>query len=336
MRKTLIALIMTGVGAVTTIGQAFAADKKPNVPKEAAGFVETPPKKETPKPAEKKPPAPVPLPAGVKAIRDVEYAKVGEKSLLLDIYAPEAPKGPLPLIVWIHGGAWRGGWKENPYGLRLTEKGYILASINYRLSPEAVFPAQIEDCKGAIRFLRAHAKKYSIDADHIGVAGDSAGGHLAALLGASGGDKELEGDVGGNSTVSSRVQCVVDFFGPSDMMKFKGQPVWPKIDQPQSPLCQLFGGLLADKQDLVAKANPITHITKDCPPFLVAHGNRDGTVPFNQSELLVAALKKAGVDVTFEVAQNADHGLHWPPFDRVHPIVDAFFDKHLKPAAPKK
>jgi len=166
-------------------------------------------------------PKPQDPPEAVTAVRDVEYAAVGNKHLLLDIYTPTASQEKLPLVVWIHGGAWRAGSKENPRALGLARRGYAVASINYRLSQAAIFPAQIEDCKAAIRFLRANAAKYSIDGDHVGAWGDSAGGHLAALLGTSGDVKELEGTVGDNLTVSSRVQCVVDYYGPSDMLQFK-------------------------------------------------------------------------------------------------------------------
>ncbi len=291
-----------------------------------------------PTPNAVRPPSPPPpkVPDGVVAIRDVEYAKVGDKSLLLDIYKPAVPAGKLPLVVWIHGGAWRGGSKNFCPQLHLTERGYIVASIDYRLSQEAIFPAQIEDCKAAIRFLRANAAKYSINPDRIGVAGDSAGGHLVALLGASNSVKDVEGKVGNNLNTSSAVQCVVDFYGPTDMMKFKGQPVWPKTDDPKSPLCQLIGGPLAEKQELVAKANPITYVSKNAPPFLIIHGNADNTVPFNQSELLVAALKQAGTDVTFEVVKNGGHGFNAEQSQRLKPIVEAFFEKNLKsPVSPQ-
>ena len=279
------------------------------------------------------------LPDGVKVLRDVEYAKVGNRSLIMDIFTPTAASGKMPVIVWIYGCAWRGEWRRdaslpgmNTVGA-LVGRGYTFVNITHRLSSEAVFPAQIEDCKAAIRFLRSNAAKYSLDADHIGVWGGSSGGHLSALLGTSGGAKDLEGQVGDNLGVSSRVQCVVDYFGPSDMNKFKGQPVWPKVDDLKSPLCLLVGGLLADKQDLVTKANPITYITKNCPPFFVAHGDKDNSVPFNQSELLVDALKKAGVDVTFEPVKGGGHGFNPEQNRRLDPLVNAFLDKHLKGAA---
>jgi len=294
---------------------------------------------EAAKPGPKGPPE-AKLPEGVNVLRGVEYAKVGDRSLQLDIYTPTERQGKLPLVVWIHGGAWRGGWRGHGPGFNAIGKvvphGYVMASISHRFSQDAVFPAQIEDCRAAIRFLRANAAKYSVDGDHIGVWGESSGGHLAALLGTSGGVKDLEGEVGDNLGVSSRVQAVVDYCGPSDFMKFAGHPTWVKVDDPKSPVCQLVGGLLADKKDLVAKANPITYITKDTPPFLIAHGDKDNAVPFNQSELLADALKKAGVDVTFEVIQGGGHNFGGAQYERLVPIVMAFFDKHLKGAGATK
>jgi len=273
------------------------------------------------------------LPNDAKLLFDVQYAKVGGKGLLLDLYLPGRAKGPLPLVVWIHGGAWSAGSKENCPAVGLVGQGYAVASINYRLSQEAIFPAQIEDCKAAIRHLRANAARHSIDPNHIGVWGASAGGHLVALLGTSGDVKELEGAVGDNLAASSRVQCVVDYFGPTDFMQFKDKPTWVKVNQPNSPLARLVGGLLDEKKDLVAKANPITFISTDDPPFLVVHGDKDNTVPINQSELLVAALKDAGVEVTFEVVKGAGHGFNATQSETLKSIVTAFFDRHLKVAA---
>lgn len=273
------------------------------------------------------------VPRDAKVSRDLQYAKVGDKSLLLDLYLPGQAKGPLPLVVWIHGGAWSAGSKNGCPAVWLVGRGYAVASINYRLSQEAIFPAQIEDCKAAIRYLRASAAKYSIDGDHVGVWGSSAGGHLVALLGTSGDVKELEGQVGDNLTVSSRVQCAVDYYGPTDFMKFKDQPTWVKVNQANSPLVKLVGGLLEENKDLVAKANPITFVSRDDPPFLIAHGDKDNTVPINQSELLFAALKKAGVDVTFEVVKGAGHGFNGAQSETLNSIVTSFFDKHLKGAA---
>ena len=147
------------------------------------------------------------------AQRDLVYARAGAKDLLLDLYLPEGAPRPLPLVVWIHGGGWRNGAKEQTPARRLVERGYAVASINYRLSGEAIFPAQIHDCKAAVRWLRANAAKYGLDAGRVAAWGSSAGGHLVALLGTSGGIMELEGGLG-NADQSSRVQAVVDFFGP--------------------------------------------------------------------------------------------------------------------------
>ncbi|NIA21582.1 MAG: alpha/beta hydrolase fold domain-containing protein [Anaerolineaceae bacterium] len=157
------------------------------------------------------------VPEGVKAFGDLEYAKVGERPLLLDLYVPEKAEGPLPLVVWVHGGGWRAGNKRFCRALPMTRRGYAVASIGYRLSGEAPMPAQIYDCKAAVRWLRAKAGKYNIDPKRIGAWGASAGGHLVALMGTSGGLKDLEGDLG-NADQSSRVQAVCDFFGPSDLI----------------------------------------------------------------------------------------------------------------------
>jgi len=266
------------------------------------------------------------IPAGVKIERDIEYVPSGGKSRSLDIYVPEKAEGKLPLIVWIHGGAWKGGDKGNCPAMRFLSKGYVVASINYRLSQEAVFPAQIEDCKAAIRWLRANADKYHIDPNCIGVWGSSAGGHLVALLGTSGDVKELEGKEG-NLDRSSRVQAVCDFFGPTDFTKMSAFPTKMEHDAANSPESQLIGGPIQENKDKAARADPITYVTKDDPPFLIMHGDKDPLVPHNQSELLHEALKKAGVDVTFHTVPGAGHGFGGREVDEK---VNAFFDRVLK------
>jgi acetyl esterase/lipase len=256
---------------------------------------------------------------------DLEYVAGGHARHKLDLYLPKSEK-PLPVVVWIHGGAWLQGDKRNPPAMFLLEKGYAVASINYRLSQHAVFPAQIEDCKAAIRFLRANAKKYNLDGDRIGVWGSSAGGHLVALLGTTGDVEELEGK-GGNADQSSRVQAVVDFFGPTDFAAMGGSH-----DKADSPESKLVGGAVPQSKEKVAKANPIAYVTKNDPPFLILHGDKDTAVPFNQSELLHEALKKAGVDSTFVPMKGSGHG--GPAFQNAETktMVQDFLDKHLKPA----
>jgi acetyl esterase/lipase len=268
------------------------------------------------------------VPAGVKAHRDLEYVPGGHERQKLDLYVPEKADGPLPVIVWIHGGAWRAGSKDRCVSLPMTTKGYAAASVGYRLSQHATFPAQIEDCKAAIRYLRANAKKYNLDPDRIGVWGGSAGGHLVALLGTSGDVKDVEGNLGSNDQ-SSRVQAVCDWFGPADFTRFEGGAA----ASPNNPLALLLGGPVNEKKDLAAKASPVTFASKDDPPFLIIHGDQDPTVPLKQSELLEAALKKAGVDVTLVVLKGAKHG--GPEFSTPESMkqIQDFFDKHLKKAA---
>lgn len=273
------------------------------------------------------------VPDGVTAHRDLEYASAGEKKLLLDVYTPNSDAdddGPLPLIVWIHGGAWRAGNKRHCPALPYTTKGYVAASVSYRLSQEAIFPAQIEDCKAAIRWLRANAEKYRIDPDRIGVWGSSAGGHLVAMLGTSGDVKELETQHG-NLDQSSRVQAVCDFFGPTDFLRMDADslPGGPIVhDDPKSPESQLIGAPIQDNPDKVAKANPITYVTRDDPPFLIVHGNKDPLVPWQQSKYLYDAMLKVGhKDVKFEVIDGAKHGFRGS--ERVAKLVESFFAKEL-------
>ena len=268
------------------------------------------------------------LPAGVKFLPDLQYVEGGHERNRLDLYLPEKAEGRLPLVVWIHGGAWWAGSKDGCPAVYLTTKGYAVASINYRLSQHAVFPAQIEDCKAAIRWLRANAAKYHIDADHIGVWGSSAGGHLVAMLGTTGNVKEMEG-TGGNLDQSSRVQCVVDWFGPTDMTTMGKQ-----ADKPGTPVAKLIGGPVQENQEKARKASPLTYVGKDSAPFLIMHGDQDNTVPLNQSEVLAEALKKAGVEVKLQVIEGNGHG--GPGFNcpESRKLIEDFFAKYVRKEKP--
>ena len=248
-------------------------------------------------------------------LRDLTYASVGGKPLTLDLYLPPG-QAPRPLVVWVHGGAWYEGSKEHCLAAFLADEGFAVASINYRLSHEAIFPAQIHDCKGAVRWLRAHADEYGLDTTRIGAWGDSAGGHLVALLGTSGDVAALEGDVGGNRERSSRVQAVCDWFGPTDMLQIGGFPSEINHDGPDSAEARLFGGPIHEKRALVALANPITYVNADAPPFLIVHGDQDPIVPLHQSALLAESLRAAGVPVTFLTVTGAGHGLDDPLYSR--------------------
>lgn len=276
-------------------------------------------------PASAQAPPRAPLPEGTKVYRDVAYGPDAERNLL-DVYVPADAKGPLPLVVWIHGGGWRNGAKGNGGpAIGLLREGFAVASINYRLSGTAVFPAQLEDCKAAIRFLRANAQKYGLDPNRFGVWGSSAGGHLVALLGTSGDVKDVEGTVGEHDDVSSRVQAVCDWFGPTDFLQMGG-----RHDDAASPESLVIGGPIQENKEKTARANPITYVSADDPPFLIMHGTKDPAVPFSQSELLVAALDKAKVENKLVPLEGAGHG--GPEFQAadVQKQVAEFFARHLK------
>jgi acetyl esterase/lipase len=265
------------------------------------------------------------LPDSVEVLRDVQFGMGGQTALKLDILRPKTPPAkPMPVIVFIHGGGWQAGDRRAgaPLLAPFAERGYFCATIDYRLSGEAIFPAQIEDCKCAIRFLRAKAKEYKLDPNRIGVWGSSAGGHLVALLGTSGGEKSLEGK-GGYEKESSRVQAVCDWFGPADF-NVSANANW----NAPTPVSKLLGGSMSEKKELAAKASPVTYATKDDPPFLIMHGDEDRVVPLKQSELMHAALKKAGVESTFQVVKGKGHGFRGPDVER---SVADFFDRILKP-----
>lgn len=278
---------------------------------------------------------PAPLPAGVKAERNIPYVEKGDRNQVLDIFLPEQPSAkPLPLMIWIHGGAWMGGDQSSPPVLYLVKKGFAVASIQYRFSSEAKWPAQAYDCKAAIRFLRANAARYNFDPDHFGVGGDSAGGHLAAVVGASGGDKSIEGDLG-NPGVSSQVQAVVDWFGPTDLAAM-GAEAGPgsriQHDSPSAPESLLLGGTVKQMNDLAKTANPITYVTSSEPPFLIEHGDRDQLVPHEQSVILAKALIDAGDEVTLKTLHGAGH--EDPRFSSPENqrLVEDFLTLHLKTA----
>jgi acetyl esterase/lipase len=248
-----------------------------------------------------------------KVLSDLEYARPETGPLLLDLYAPESG-GPFPPIVWIHGGAFRSGDKRGIWYkpiLNQTERGYAVASIDYRLSGAAKFPALVHDAKAAVRWLRANAAHYNLKADRIVVAGESAGGYQAVMLGASGGVPELEGTLG-NPKQSSRVQGVIDFFGPTDFLAMDdgvSSCQTPLLHRtPNSPESQLLGCNLGDCLDRVKASNPIAYVSGDSPPFLILHGTADCQVPHSQSQRLNDALRAAGVQADLHLLPDVGHG----------------------------
>lgn len=260
--------------------------------------------------------------------KDIEFANVDGHSLKLDLHMPAKPDGSR-LVVWIHGGGWRGGTKNKPPVTWLTEHGYTVASISYRLTDKAIFPAQIHDCKAAVRWLRANADKYGYKTDKIAVAGCSAGGHLAALMGTSGGVKELEGTVGGNLGQSSRVDAVIDFYGATDfVLRSKTQP--HRANQEGSVVYRLLGGGADQEVELAKLASSAFHVTSDDPPFLVFHGDRDKTVLLDQSQRIHEVYASAGLPITLQVLKGAGHGGREFYAGESRDIMLAFLKDHLQ------
>ncbi|MFZ5833326.1 MAG: alpha/beta hydrolase fold domain-containing protein [Planctomycetota bacterium] len=244
--------------------------------------------------------------ASFQVIRNVEFARIGADSLLLDLYLPREASKP-PLVVYIHGGGWRRGSHNRCPLTWLAESGFAVASISYRLTDVAAFPAQIHDCKGALRWLRANANEYGYDASRVGATGSSAGGHLALLLGTSAGVKELEGDVGGNLRQDSRVQAVVDYYGASDLvLRSKTQP--SQTEEVDSVVYRLLGGAASKKVQLAKLASAAYQVTKDDPPLLVLHGERDDKVLPDQANRIVEAYSELGLSAQLRILPDAGHG----------------------------
>ena len=274
--------------------------------------------------------SPAPLPEGVQAHRDLAYVDNGHERHKLDLYLPEQAQGPLPVLIWVHGGGWQNGSKDACPPLRdgYVERGYAVASLNYRLSGHAVFPAQIEDCKAAIRWLRAHAEQFGLDSQRFGVWGSSAGGHLVALLGTSSEVKAF--DVGAHLDQSSAVQAVCDYYGPTDFVAFVRTKGYESHAAANAPEAKLLGGTVEEKPELAKRANPITHLSADDPPFLIVHGDRDPVVPLHQSELLFEALKKTGVSAHFHTIEGAAHGGAGFSGPEIETLVADFFAARLQ------
>ena len=258
-----------------------------------------------------------------KAVKyaNVPYAHVNGKDILLDLYQPADATKPLPCIIWIHGGGWIGGNKNDCWPmLPLVLDGYAVVSIDHRLTPEAAFPAQIHDCRGAIRFVRAHAAQMNIDPNRIGVWGESAGGHLVALLATTDGVKELEGDIGGNTEQSSRVQAACDWYGPSDVETFGNAGKYMDL------VIRLLGGPIEEHKALARLASPIHFVSKDIVPLLIMHGDADDIVLHVESQTFYDALKKVNADVRLQIVKGGGHGSLGKDADNV---VREFFAKYL-------
>lgn len=274
-----------------------------------------------------------------KIHRDLSYVEQGSKAQQLDLYIPATVgSDPLPLVVWIHGGGWTSGSKKHCPATPLLSRGYAVASIDYRLSQEALFPAQIHDCKAAVRWLRANAKKYNLDPNRIGVWGSSAGGHLAALLGMTGDSLAFEGLLD-TQDVSSRVQAVCNWFGPSDFVSLasqSGPDSHMDHNAPNSPESRLLGGPLPTRMAAAKVASPITHVSHNVPPFLIMHGDKDPLVPHQQSIQLHNALDLSGVKSQLVLLKGVGHGGREFEDSETQQRVWNFFDSTLKPSTESK
>jgi acetyl esterase/lipase len=279
---------------------------------------------------------PVPSPTPSKAHvwagtvqKDLIYGVAEGVDLKLDLYFPNRIGSKLlPAVLYVHGGSWVSGDKAGTFAEieELVRRGYLVASVNYRLAPQWKFPAQIEDVKCAVRYLRAHAAEYHLDPNRIGAYGASAGGHLVALLGTTDSSAGMEGK-GGYPEYSSRVQAVIDSFGPTDFTLY-GAKLHPRNKD-------VFGAASLD-DPIIARISPLTYVSKDDPPFLILHGDKDEMVVLKHSENLVDKLKNEGVPASLVVVKNAGHGFNQPgvevspSFTEVLSLIGNFFDEHLR------
>jgi acetyl esterase/lipase len=261
---------------------------------------------------------------------DVTYTRVGDRELKLDIMAPKGDKGPYPAVMVIHGGAWRAGNKKDCRFIMpdFARRGYVAISPQYRFCPGEIFPAQVQDVKAAVRWVKGHAREYNIDVDRMGAIGFSAGGHLALMLGLTAPADGLEGE-GSSDGPDSRVKAVVNFFGPTDLSA-------SDIPEVSRPLVKDFlGGTPKEKPELAARASPLTYVSKDDAPVLTFHGTKDPLVPPTQATRLAEAMSAAGVPGRVELLIGAEHGWGGHELERTKAETFAFFDRYLrKPASP--
>ena len=268
---------------------------------------------------------------GFKVMQDISYAGTDNARQTLDLALPikRTSDMPLPVIAFIHGGGWRGGSKDgglNRIRSFLKSGNYAGVSIGYRLSNEAKWPAQIHDCKAAIRWVKANAVKHGLDGSKIAVHGTSAGGHLVAMLGTSAGVKAMDGSIGAYTSQSTKVACVVDYFGPTNFLRMNDFESRIDHDAKGSPEGLLIGGPVQDNKKKTLTADPISYVSKEDSPFLIMHGTKDMAVPYNQSVILYSALKKIGVPSALLTVTGGGHGVGGGVLNE---HLQTFFDHHL-------
>jgi acetyl esterase/lipase len=266
------------------------------------------------------------IPDDVPIIKDIVYTAgdAKEPALALDLALPSG-KGPFPLVICIHGGAWRSGTRSSYHALlqTLSRNGFVAATIDYRLAPAAKFPSQVHDVKAAVRFLRANAVRFNIDPDRIGVLGDSSGGHLALMLGLTSTRDNLEGQRG-NAEHTSTVQAIVNYYGPTD---FTVSEAWQEAQLNEAIK---FLGTNDMRSEIAKTASPTTYIDRNDPPILSVHGDRDPIVPVSQARHLHQRLESAGVTQHLKVVKSAGHGWQGEDAVRVEQLTIEFLAEHLK------
>jgi acetyl esterase/lipase len=273
------------------------------------------------------------LPEGTIIERDVVYAINGDRKMLLDVYRPKSDK-PLPLVIWFYGGAWDWGNKDRSQPLvPMLSRGYAIAGVTHTKSKEEIFPAVINDCRAAVSFLRLNAKRFNLDPKRFGAAGESSGGHLAALLATTSDTKEFQKHPV-TQKASSAIQAASPWCGPTDFLKLNDVKASQDYSNRRSAPSRLVGAPIKEVPEKCKQANPITYVGKGDPPFFIVHGDRDFVVPMNQSELLHAALQKAGVPSTLHVVKGGGHGFSkvTPANDEIVEKVMDFFDDQFKPS----
>lgn len=261
---------------------------------------------------------------------DIAYVANGHRRQKLDLYLPIPKSGkPLPLVIFVHGGGWKGGDKSSAPVREFVNAGFAVASVNYRLSQHAIFPAQINDCKTAVKWLRTNADPYNLNPNRFAAFGKSAGGHLVCLLGTTGDKEEHAGNSRKPNNTTSQVQAVCSWYGPTELLTMNQQSKNDSVidhDDKNSPESLLVGGALQTKEDLAKSASPLEHVTPDDASFLIMHGSRDRLVPCLQSESLHQKLKSTGVNSQLIIIPDAGHGLD----HRKHlPTVIEFFRQEL-------
>ncbi len=266
------------------------------------------------------------LPPSIEERKEIEYGRVGDRALLADLYSPRELSQPVPGLIFIHGGGWKGGKRSDyrVYTVDFAKRGFVVATISYRLAQEAKFPAAVEDAKCAVRWMRANATQLHVDPDRIAVLGGSAGGYLSLMVGYTADDPRLEGH-GGHEGTSSAVQAVVDLYGPTDLDTPLGR---------SSDLVRNFlGKSFADDPELYRFASPITHLDAKDPPTFVLQGTIDSTVPVEQSDKLVAKLKSLGVPHWYDRLTGWPHtmDLAKPVNERCQLLITKFLEKELGP-----